>query len=127
MTRNLWKPIAIAAVVIAAAAVVVALVAVSVNLQRVNQINRDRDSARVAACLSYNRDLAKNVNAVNDQTQALVRDVFTGLPAYKDPTGKALIDHFVDDRDAKFEAVKVPLRDCTPPGIAAFYSEHGAG
>lgn len=128
--RDPWKTVALASLVVAIAAVVITVVSVFLNWQRTSdtqqlvvQLKTDRTAARLSACHSYNDDLVTAVNGLNDQDQSLVHDTFTGLPAYSTPEGKAIIDQYVGQRNAKYEAVKIAPRDCTPAGIAAYYAK----
>lgn len=83
---------------------------------RQNEVNvRD---ARITGCLSYNNDIAVNVNALNDRTQDLLRLSASRNP---DPTDeeKQLLTQVLDG----YEGIKVPLRDCSPEGIENFFDK----
>lgn len=134
--RNRWRKwFAVAGVV---------LVAVIINQVRISNVASDakdaaskaqeaidasvaqRGEARLAACLSYNEDLAEIVNGLNDEVQQLAIDAFA------DPTGRRTraeslaVDQFLAAKIAAFDARKVPRRDCTPQGIEDFYARRAA-
>lgn len=115
--------LALAATTLVAVAALVTMVVFVFSTNRTfDTINQQKAEARVALCLAFNADLAANVNQLNAETQHLVDDTFRGVESGKDAAGKAAIERFIAERDAKFEAVKIKNRDCTPAGIRLFYA-----
>lgn len=86
----------------------------------VDQIRAQRTEARLVACHADNASASK-VNALNDRTQDLLRNA-TASNTTRTPEQQARSDAFLADELAKYEAVKVHLRDCSPAGIERFYS-----
>lgn len=99
---------------------VFALVGIALALYAVGEINDSRRSSRVAACRSYNKDLVTNVNALNDRNQDLLRNAVNNSTE-RTPAQQAATETFLADELAKYEAIKVPKRDCSPAGLEAFY------
>lgn len=88
--------------------------------------DQQKTEARLSACLSYNADLVANLNKLNDETQKLAVDAISGLGGSRaSASTQALIDRFLTNKTRAFEADKVPLRDCSPAGIDAFYAHQG--
>lgn len=84
-----------------------------------DEMRDQRDQSRVTSCQNYNDDLVANVNALNDKTQGVLRSALAA-----NPNATAQGREFVANQVAEFEKVKVPRRDCSPKGIAAYYHDH---
>ena len=87
-------------------------VMVVVNAWSIRQINAAKKDARVAACVRANEQI--------DQINGILTK-FTTPPAgsTRTPEQQATIE-------ARIRALEIPRRDCTPKGIAAFYSKEKA-
>lgn len=84
-----------------------------------------KQEARLSACISYNRDLATNLNKLNDEVQKLATDAFADPTGRRTSAEQELVGRFLDQKHTAFEADKVPFRDCSPAGIVAFYASQG--
>lgn len=89
--------------------------------------NEQRDEARLGACNAFNDDLAANVNGLNDEVQQLAVDAFADPTGRRTPEQNVQVATFLKQKQKAFENRKVPQRDCTPEGIAAFYAAKAAG
>lgn len=87
----------------------------------IDEMKAQRRESRVTACRSYNDDLAANVNKLNDRTQNLLRSATASNPN-RTPEQQATVDQFLQNELDEYEQIKVPLRDCSPAGIDAYYS-----
>lgn len=87
-----------------------------------NKLQDQRDEARIVQCQRDNENTGR-INALNDRTQQLVRRAVEEGSSNRTPDQQAIAEAFLSSELQKFEEVKVPLRDCSPEGIEAFYSE----
>lgn len=101
--------------VIAGVIGIIGSVVAGVGIHRNNEIFQQ---ARVTTCISYNEDIAANVNALNDRTQDLLR-LAAARSTHPTPEQQALLQGQID----AYEKIKVPARDCSPDGIARFFHE----
>lgn len=90
--------------------------------EAVEALRAQREASRIVQCKADN-DTAARVNALNDRTQDLLRTA--AMPNnVRTPEQQARTDALLADQLALYEAVKVPLRDCTPKGIKEFYEQN---
>lgn len=85
----------------------------------IETIQASRREARLAACHADN-DTATKINALNERTQDLLRTAAQPNDT-RTAAQQARTDALVADELEEYEAVKVPLRDCSPAGIREFY------
>lgn len=85
--------------------------------------NSNRAEARVTACVAFNRDVAANVNALNDRGQELLQNIVNDGRERRTPEQQIAVDEVLRREVAAYEELKIPDRDCTPRGIAEFYNE----
>ena len=80
-----------------------------------------RQVARKVACDADNENAGK-INGLNDRSQDLLRDAAAG--GNRTPEQQARADQFIAEQIAKYEALKIPLRDCSSQAaIDAYYEE----
>lgn len=83
-----------------------------------DSLRTSRDESRIVACHQDN-DTAKRINGLNDRNQDLLRDALDR--GDRTPAEQAEAQEFLVQQLAEYEALKVPLRDCSPAGIRAYY------
>ena len=110
-----------ACALIAVASLVLCVIFVYTTNSTIDRINQSRANARVVACQS-DRDTAQKINALNDRTQQLLEQTFNApRPTPRSAENQKLVDAYLKDQKAKFDAVKVEVRRCDPESIREFY------
>lgn len=84
----------------------------------VDLVNAQRSEARVATCHAYNDQVVVNVNALNDASLGGWEFLIDAAA----PQDRARADEFLESLRERFDAVKVPERDCSDAGIDAYLS-----
>lgn len=85
-----------------------------------DQLRTQRSQSRVIACRNENAT-AERVNKLNDRTQQLLRNAVAGGERTAEQETRA--QAFLNAELAEYEAIKVPMRDCSPAAVEAFYSK----
>jgi hypothetical protein len=89
--------------------------------QTTDDILAARTEARAATCRSDNTFITNHNVLVDSVEQAAA--VIAAPNPMRTPEQQAGADKFVADYTATVERARVPLRDCSPGAIAAFYKE----
>lgn len=114
--------------IVGAVGVVLALVAwwaADEAQEAADLLRSQRTVARVAACEKDN-EIAGKINALNDRTQDLLR-VAAAPNDSRTASQQERTDRLLADELAKYEAVKVPLLDCSPEAVERFYERQARG
>lgn len=93
-----------------------------IGWRTLDALRTSRDESRIVSCQQDN-DTAERINGLNDRNQDLLRDAVARgdrTPAEQDEA-----EAFLAQQLAEYEALKVPLRDCSPAGIRAYYEGDG--
>lgn len=85
-----------------------------------NEFRDSRASARKVGCVADN-DTADRINGLNDRTQDLLRDAVAGGDRTPEEQAQAL--KFLAEQLDKYEALKVPRRDCSDGAIDSYYGQ----
>lgn len=78
-----------------------------------------RTASRIVACGTAN-DIAKKHNDLVDGVEETLR-LATQTSVPRSPERQAQVDAFLKQQIARYESIKVALRDCSPAGIEAYY------
>lgn len=78
----------------------------------VSDVEADRAAARVSSCVQANATTESQRAAMVGALRALAP------PGSLSPSGQAALDKYEDEVDAR-----LPYRDCSPAGIAAFFKD----
>lgn len=119
--RRLLRVLTVVAIVVGCVGIFLAVGARSVANEAsaaLDAFTASRTEARAIACQADN-DTAGRINGLNDRTQDLLRDASAG--GDRTPEEQERVDAFLVEQLAKYEALKVPLRDCSPQGIEDYY------
>lgn len=90
----------------------------------IEQVIIQRTEARKVQCDNDNRLFITSHNKLVDSVEAAAQVAVSPPPGIVlTPEQQAQADKFVRDYIATIEIARVPLRDCTPQGIEAYYKE----
>lgn len=124
--RVLWLAIA------GGTAVLAGVIGIAIGLAGVNTAGDARDTlaeflaerteSRAVSCQAEN-NTAERLNALNATVGTIVQSVNTPNPD-RSPEQQAVIDHFIAQALDELEHALVPLRDCSPEGIADYFENN---
>lgn len=128
LTQRLWKAVLLltVAVVLSCTAVVYAVHSATDNRASVVAIENTRSESRVVTCRTDNENAA-HVNVIVDQdviTLQTAKEAMLANPNVSEES-RATATAFYDQRIAGYESGRVPLRDCSPAAIEAYYAQQG--
>jgi hypothetical protein len=105
---------------VVSAVLVLLMVVVGYLWHQNTQIIQARTAGRVAAC-EADRNFATNHDKLVQGVQALVMTVFHVVTAQAKPEVKADAEALISRLNTPFDGNIVPIRECDPASIAAFY------
>lgn len=106
--------------IIGAIAATVALVVGVIALQAIEEMRTQRAHSRIVTCQKDNETAAK-INALGGAFRQVITFATPANPS-RTPEQQARVDEFVAQANHAIDGAKVSSRDCSPHGIAVYYS-----